>query len=902
MRFRILSDTSHSGLQQARKEILNAKNTEQRNRAALKLSEKMELASGFQSNGSLGYRNKARKLLAKLGGDVSNLKRDIGDMRTKRKKELGYPITPLAERRKERRRKDFAYDENALITSPEPTLSSPTKGRNLTSELQMLTSDDANWEEKRPSSRGKLVVRHTKKTMGLHRMHSKKKIGASAGKKTREKAVRKKEPLTSKNLNRLSNKQFVPPKLSMQERIDRDIKKAKNMFFMQKAESSRDRKQKVGHPARQGAKRPTSISSSGLRILPNNEETEGPKPTVPTLNTPALQHRREGGAAAGDTMDRQAGSAASTERTATTFRSSESSATSRGSSGRGRNRLLRDPADVCFSGRSYERTAVRPGMEFYMQYFRSSMSFAAFVENWKYIKMPATLVYSYEGGAPLWLWMYQAHDGMRRLEFTSSDEVRDFMAAFVAHLAPPVECQGEHPGEEGVPKALLSKRSKSDSNITVQPLFTAAQIQGAIFEILDCPQARTYATAYAVIQKFSKDALSLARQLQAPGAAVDQGQATGQPEEQKKKYAMRIVRAVWRQQKAIQFFSVKNKADVGSSAFTVEIEDFVGDGDAVLKDRVVVKKLIGRHLRLIEGPLTRMIHEMERTITKGTNRQLEDLVLDFIVEKSTRKGKSVSHDWVLHRVAAFSVQEKAGWRKLPELTAALDELDSSLPQLRASTAPNPGPRRSKPSFVKKNKHLEKMKRKLLPCDYSNARGRACALPAEPQRRPRTSVGAERKSSRKGGKKNCPGRFCSPQQIHGAPFLQMPYKLLALEHAASRLRPSKRWAVTETSVNVSDRYRLGDMAMVCKGCFHEYASRQIAREELRKSITIDVFKNVAFKKLPQGQNKKQKGKAQKRSMARDPKDGGFGGPSAPAADNDAEDTCLFCCQSVGKCEC
>ena len=47
-------------------------------------------------------------------------------------------------------------------------------------------------------------------------------------------------------------------------------------------------------------------------------------------------------------------------------------------------------------------------------------------------------------------------------------------------------------------------------------------------------------------------------------------------EEQKKKYVMRIVRAVWRQQKAIQFFSVKNKADVGSSAFTVEIEDMFG--------------------------------------------------------------------------------------------------------------------------------------------------------------------------------------------------------------------------------------------------------------------------------------------------------------------------------------
>ena len=54
---------------------------------------------------------------------------------------------------------------------------------------------------------------------------------------------------------------------------------------------------------------------------------------------------------------------------------------------------------------------------------------------------------------------------------------------------------------------------------------------------------------------------------------------------------------------------------------------------------------------------------------------------------------------------------------------------------------------------------------------------------------------------------CVGRFCDPLAVHDSPFVQMPYKLLALEHAASRLRPSKRWAVTEASVDVKDRYRL-----------------------------------------------------------------------------------------------
>ena len=67
MRFRILSDTSQPGLQRARKDILTAKNSEQRNRAAMKLSDKLESANGFHGNSSLGYRNQARKLLAKLG-------------------------------------------------------------------------------------------------------------------------------------------------------------------------------------------------------------------------------------------------------------------------------------------------------------------------------------------------------------------------------------------------------------------------------------------------------------------------------------------------------------------------------------------------------------------------------------------------------------------------------------------------------------------------------------------------------------------------------------------------------------------------------------------------------------------------------------------------------------------
>ena len=71
-----------------------------RNRAALRLSDSLEKARGFHGTGMLEYQLQARKLLQTLGRDVSNLKRDLQDQEYKRKKEIGYPVTPIADRRK----------------------------------------------------------------------------------------------------------------------------------------------------------------------------------------------------------------------------------------------------------------------------------------------------------------------------------------------------------------------------------------------------------------------------------------------------------------------------------------------------------------------------------------------------------------------------------------------------------------------------------------------------------------------------------------------------------------------------------------------------------------------------------------------------------------------------------
>ena len=51
-------------------------------------------------------------------------------------------------------------------------------------------------------------------------------------------------------------------------------------------------------------------------------------------------------------------------------------------------------------------------------------------------------------------------------------------------------------------------------------------------------------------------------------------------------------------------------------------------------------------------------------------------------------------------------------------------------------------------------------------------------------------------------------------------------------------------------------------MVCKECFNEYASRQVSRDELRKTMTNDVFKGMTFKKPQRNDVKKRRKKCRK----------------------------------------
>ena len=154
MKFKVLEDTSNLSLRKARKDILNARNTKARNKAAIKLSDKLEQAQGFHVGGGLQYRSRARQLLKKLGNDVGKVKRDLDDLSTKRKKELGYPLTPIAERRRRRRSaRDESSDHVHTYEDSENlenVLSSPTRGLALQQELKMLSKDDSMWDKRRP--------------------------------------------------------------------------------------------------------------------------------------------------------------------------------------------------------------------------------------------------------------------------------------------------------------------------------------------------------------------------------------------------------------------------------------------------------------------------------------------------------------------------------------------------------------------------------------------------------------------------------------------------------------------------------------------------------------------------------------------------------------------------------
>ena len=135
------------------------------------------------------------------------------------------------------------------------------------------------------------------------------------------------------------------------------------------------------------------------------------------------------------------------------------------------------------------------------------------------------------------------------------------------------------------------------------------------------------------------------------------------------------------------------------------------------------------------------------------------------------------------------------------------------------------------------------------CQYKKAKAKTTKRSKNiSRRRPRTTNGAivhdgiqQLLNSSLSTEKSCPGRFCDPDDLNlHKRFVQMPFKILAFEHCASRLRPSKRWAVTEASISVEDRYRLNDTVYVCNECHNEYTNREVARRELKKSHLNNIF--------------------------------------------------------------
>ena len=116
---------------------------------------------------------------------------------------------------------------------------------------------------------------------------------------------------------------------------------------------------------------------------------------------------------------------------------------------------------------------------------------ASCVENWNYIKMPDTLIYSKEMDS--WVWIYNTpNEGMRRLEFTNNEEFKNFMPAFVTRLTTvdnPTIHDKSVKDEKLFPLAILSRYHEDDvdpdtTNIIKEPLYNNAHVKGNNFRNL----------------------------------------------------------------------------------------------------------------------------------------------------------------------------------------------------------------------------------------------------------------------------------------------------------------------------------------------------------------------------------------------------------------------------------
>ena len=362
MKFKVLEDTSNLSLRKARKDILNARNTKARNKAAIKLSDKLEQAQGFHVGGGLQYRSRARQLLKKLGNDVGKVKRDLDDLSTKRKKELGYPLTPIAERRRRRRsaREESSdhvhtYEDSENL---ENVLSSPTRGLALQQELKMLSKDDSMWDKRRPKKNIPSVNIIERNKLKIQKLEEERRLANEAKSGRKYTGIKSGGDL---------HQQQQGPETNDKSLISRTVLNINEFLRM-------ENDMMEGNTSRNN-----DIIRKNIRSIKQ----------IPSLKEKKIEHLNKKyklGTQSGDITTRSTSTEASLPSSRLT--------TSRGTVPI--QKIMfdeRNYAKAPFLGKD-GRPNLEPGIPFFNQFFRSSRTMASCVENWKHICMVDTLIYS----------------------------------------------------------------------------------------------------------------------------------------------------------------------------------------------------------------------------------------------------------------------------------------------------------------------------------------------------------------------------------------------------------------------------------------------------------------------------------------------------------------------------
>ena len=470
---------------------------------------------------------------------------------------------------------------------------------------------------------------------------------------------------------------------------------------------------------------------------------------------------------------------------------------------------------------------------------------------------------------------------MRRLEFGNSSEFKDYIPAFVNRLTQIENSSKIYDDSIKIPMATLARYHEDDlqtGDSIKEPLYSNAHVQGAILELVDMTdegRRSIYSPSLVVIQKFVRSMSS-----------------NNNPR-------MKMVRAVWKQKRQPHYYLIENKTSLSNSpdAYDITLVDRMQQSHSKTRQvSAVARRLLGEKATYVELALTPMIIELEKTISQTNGIVLKDLVADFKFAANEGSKSEVKHrnhkktprsqkkKWYLTSVVAFSADKGC-------IDASLLPVFSKQKVRRPSTTPfRLSRKKSQLSKDIRAARLNAVKRRLLPADFMKS---AKAIPetsndsvitavskasqydnyttdtrandilneiyrksqnntlngnsrTNARRRPRTTNagvvldGIHQMLNSDPNRKKCPGRFCDPYDLnHQERFVQMPYKILAFERCASRLRPSKRWTVTEASISVEDRYRLNDVVYVCGVCHNEYTNREISRRDQKKTHLADV---------------------------------------------------------------